>query len=332
MQTQRSLCVGIVGTGFAAKRRAEAFRADARAEVIAVAGNTPKQAEAFAQAQEIGIQLPWQALVVHEAVDLVVVCHANSCHAEVVRAALRAGKSVIVEYPLALSVLEAADLIELAQQQRSRLHVEHIELLGGLHQAMQTHLAKVGTPTYARYATASPKYPALQKWSYRADLFGFPLMGALSRLHRLVNLFGVVHQVSCQLQYDGITSEPPDGYFRNCRCVAQLQFRSGVVAEVLYAKGEQTWRSQRWMEVQGDQGALVFDGDEGTCITSEGSYPVEVTTRRGLFAKDTALFLDALFKDAPLYVTPQESLYVMQVAAAAEQAAHTGQTITLPLL
>ncbi|MEO1298336.1 MAG: Gfo/Idh/MocA family oxidoreductase, partial [Cyanobacteria bacterium J06636_16] len=238
--------------------------------------------------------------------------------------------SVIVEYPLALSVAEAADLIDLAQRQRSLLHVEHIELLGGLHQAMQAHLAKVGIPAYARYCTASSRHPAPQKWAYRADLFGFPFMGALSRLHRFVNLFGAVRQVSCQLQYNSVTSEPPEGYFRNCRCVAQIRFYAGVVAEVLYAKGEQTWRSQRWMEVEGDRGALVFNGDEGTFVGPDGTFPIEVTARRGLFAKDTTQVLDALFEGTPLYVTPEASLYVMQVAAAAEQAAYTGQAITLP--
>ena len=328
---RRMLRVGIVGTGFAAKRRAEAFRADSRAQVVAVAGRTPESTAAFAQDQEISTQLSWQALVERESVDLVVVCHANGCHAEVVHAALNAGKSVVVEYPLALSVAEATALVQLSQQRQLFLHVEHIELLGGLHQAMQTHLPKVGTPAYARYCTASSQHPAPPKWAYKAALFGFPLMGALSRLHRFVDLFGPVNRVSCQLQYDGGVSEPPDGYFRNCRCVAQLQFHSGVVADVLYAKGEQTWRSRRLMEVEGDDGALIFEGDEGTFIGTEATYHIAVATRRGLFAKDTVYALDALLEGIPLYITPERSLYVMRVAAAAEQSARTGQTVAMGL-
>jgi len=37
--------------------------------------------------------------------------------------------------------------------------------------------------------------------------------------------------------------------------------------------------------------------------------------------------LDALLEGKPLYVTPQESLYALQVAAAAEESAHTGKTV-----
>ena len=328
---KRPLKVGIVGTGFVAKRRVEALRADPRSHVVAVAGNTPEHTELFARAQELAASPSWQTLVAQDDIDLIVVCHANSCHGAVVGSALTAGKSVIVEYPLALSAIEATELIELSQQQRSLLHVEHIELLGGLHQTMQTHLPNVGTPAYARYCTAVAKNPAPPKWTYDATLFGFPLTGALSRIHRLTNLFGTVHQVVCHLQYDGLSSEPPAGYFRNCRCLVQMRFHSGVMADILYAKGEHTWRSQRSMIVEGDRGLLTFEGDEGVFTSATGNHPIKVASRRGLFAKDTVSVLDALYEGTPLYITPQESLYALQVAAAAEQAAQTGETITMPL-
>lgn len=324
---ERSLQLGLVGTGFVAKVRAEAIAADGRATIAAVAGHHPDKAQAFAETH--GIAHPsasWEALVQRPELDGVIVCNINCDHAPVVRAALAAGKFVVVEYPLALSDTEAAALIELAQQRGRLLHVEHIELLGGLHQAMLAHLPNIGTPRYVRYCTAVPQRPAPQKWTYHADLFGFPLMGALSRLHRLTNLFGAVDSVTSQLQY-----APADtaGHFSQCRCVAQLQFHSGVVAEVLYAKGEQTWRSQRWMEVEGDRGALMFDGDRGTLLTAEGETAIEVGSRRGLFAQDTAAVLDALLEGQPLYVTPQESLYALQVAAAAAEAARTGKTVAV---
>ena len=326
---KRSLRVGIVGTGYAAKKRAEAFQEDPRAHLVAVAGNTAEKTLSFAQAQGIVASQSWQTLVERDDVDLIVVCHVNCDHGGVVRAALMAGKSVVVEYPLSLSSAEAADLIALAQQQRSLLHVEHIELLGGLHQTMQAYMSEVGTPAYVRYCTAIPQNPAPQKWTYNAALFGFPLAGALSRVHRLTNLFGPVRQVACHLQYNGVSQTPPDGYFKDCQCVAQLHFVSGVVAEILYAKGEQTWRPQRWMEVSGDRGALVFDGDQGTLLTKQGNRPIELEARRGLFVKDTTYVLDAIYEGNSLYVNPQDSLYALKVATAAAQSAKTGTMVTI---
>lgn len=322
----RPLGVGIIGTGYAAKQRAEAFSADPRAEVVAIAGNTAEKTQSFAEAHGARVSDTWQGLVEQTDIDLVVVCAVNRDHGAMVRAALLANKAVVVEYPLSLSAPEAAELIALAQQQRSLLHVEHIELLGGLHQAMQANLSEVGNPTYVRYCTAVPQRPAPQKWTYNTELFGFPFAGALSRFHRLTNLFGAVHSVACRLQYGGLST---NGYFTHCRCVAQLQFHCGVIAEVLYAKGEQVWRSQRWMEVEGDRGALIFDRDEGTFVSPEGSQPLEMGGRRGIFARDTAYVLDALYEGTPLYVKPEESLYALQVAAAAEESARTEKTVFL---
>lgn len=323
--------VGIVGTGYAAKQRVEAFQADDRSCVLVVSGNTVEKTSRFAHQYGLEPAETWLALVQREDVDLVVVCHVNCGHGQVVRAALEAGKSVVVEYPLSLSATDAAELIALARAQRSLLHVEHIELLGSLHQTLQARLPDIGTPAYARYCTAVVQNPVPRKWTYNARLFGFPLAGALSRLHRLTNLFGAVDTVACQLQYAPDIAASPDGYFTHCRCLAQLQFHSGVMAELLYAKGDQTWRSQRWMEVTGDQGALLFDRDDGTLIFAGGDRPLEMAPRRGLFAKDTAAVLAALTEGHPLYVTPEESLYALQVAAAAAESSRTGQTIKLPL-
>ncbi|MEM9116696.1 MAG: Gfo/Idh/MocA family oxidoreductase [Cyanobacteria bacterium P01_F01_bin.56] len=325
----RSLRVGLVGTGFAAKIRAEVLATDERAQVLTVTGHQPTKTQAFATAQGIPqIAANWQALVQQPELDGVFVCNVNRDHGAVVRAALAAGKFVVVEYPLSLSVTEATALVALAKQQGRLLHVEHIELLGGLHQAMLAHLPQVGTPQYVRYCTAIPQRPAPPKWTYHPELFGFPFAGALSRLHRLTNLFGAVDTVTCQLQTQAAESGD-EGYCRQVRCVAHLRFQNGTLAEVLYAKGAQTWRSQRWMEVEGDRGALVFDGDQGQLLSAEGDTPIEVGTRRGLFAKDTAAVLEALTDGTPLYVTPQESVYALQVAAAAEVSARTGQPVTV---
>jgi biliverdin reductase len=320
-----------VGTGYAARLRAEAFQGDGRSRLVAVAGHTPASTAAFAQAHHLTPYDHWEAMVADPDIDLVVVCHVNSGHSAVVRAALMADKAVVVEYPLALSVAEAESLVALAQQRQQFLHVEHIELLGGLHRAMVDHLPYIGDPAYVRYSTVVPQSPAPQKWTYAPAQFGFPLMGALSRLHRLTNLFGAVETVACQLQFDQGQPQPPGNFFTTCRCTAQLKFRSGLVAEVLYGKGEQVWAAARTMVVQGSQGALVFEGDRGTLLQGGEPQDIAMGGRRGLFAQDTAAVLDALTEGKPLYVSLQDSLYALRVAAAAEQAAATGQTVVLAI-
>lgn len=237
-------------------------------------------------------------------------------------------KHVIVEYPLALAVEQAEGLIRLARQRQRLLHIEHIELLSGQHQAVLAHLPLLGQPQYARYCTLAPQRPAPDKWTYQPALFGFPLVGALSRVHRLISLFGSVERVFCQNQYDGRTDLLPERY-ATCLCTAQLSFDSGLIAEVLYGKGEAIWNAARRLEIYGSYGSLLIEAETGQLTTAAGSQPIELGPRRGLFAKDTAAVLDALLQDRPLYTRPEASLYALRVADAARQSALTGKAVTV---
>nr|MCU0535960.1 Gfo/Idh/MocA family oxidoreductase [Hydrococcus sp. Prado102] len=77
-QTQKlPLKIGILGTGYAAKRRTEAFQEDDRALVIAVTGNTPENTEAFCKTYSIESCNSWQQLVNHPDIDVVVICNIN---------------------------------------------------------------------------------------------------------------------------------------------------------------------------------------------------------------------------------------------------------------
>lgn len=313
--------VGLVGTGYAAKLRAEAVNQDDRARLIGVAGHQPDKTAEFGHTHQTQAFNAWQELI--HAVDLVIICGVNSEHSRIVESALESGRHVVVEYPLAIDFQSAQSAIELARSQNRLLHVEHIEILGGVHQAFLKSLAHIGTPFYARYITLTPQSPAPAKWTYNTSLFGFPLVGALSRLHRLIHVFGLVESVSCQNRYWNLSGDRYTG----CLCKAQLNFKNGVIADVVYGKGETIWTSERKLEVQGDRGALMFDGDQGAWINSDGANTIEVGARRGLFTKDTRAVFDHLIDGTPLYVQPEESLYTLKVAIAAQRSAEQRQTV-----
>ncbi len=317
--------VGLVGTGYAAKLRSEALQNDERSHLIAIVGHSPEKTQTFAREYQVEALSSWQQLVEREDIDLVVISTINRDHGAIARAALTNGKHVIVEYPLSLDVVEAEELIALAKAQQKLLHVEHIELLGGLHQALKQHLAKIGNVFYVRYSTINSQHPAPRKWTYNHELFGFPLIGALSRLHRLTDLFGKVLTVNCHQRY----WETEQDYYQTGFCMSQLYFKSGLLAQVVYGKGETIWQSERKFEVHGEKGGLIFDGDTGVFIQPGETTPIEFGARRGLFAKDTSMVLDNLIDDTPLYVTPEESLYTLKVADAAKRAAQTGITVLM---
>lgn len=319
--------VGLVGTGYAAKVRAENIQADPRARLVAVAGHKIEKTRAFSESYEADALDTWIELTHRADIDLIVIATINSDHSSIARTALQAGKHVVVEYPLATELSEAETLVTLAQAQNKLLHVEHIELLSGVHQAVKTALPEIGTPFYGRYTNINAQHPAPQKWTYSPAQFGFPLIGAVSRIHRLTNLFGSVAAVTCEARFWD-EAEPAD-LFTACLCTAQLRFVSGFVADVVYGKGEAFWQSARTLEIHGKQGGILINGDQGTLVLPDQTQTLNLGSRRGLFARDTAMVLDHLTLGTPLYVSLEASLDALRVADAARRSAETGKTIDL---
>jgi biliverdin reductase len=317
--------VGLIGTGYAAKLRCEALRHESRANLVAVAGHTLEQTEGFAKEYQATAMSSAQQVIERDDVDLIIICTINRDHASLARAALTAGKHVVIEYPLALDAAEGEALIALAKTQNKLLHVEHIELLGGMHQAIKQYLPEIGHVFYVRYNTIKPQHPAPRKWSYNHKMFGFPLIGAISRLHRLTDLFGKVSTLNCHNRFWQVEAE----YYQSCFCIAQLSFESGLLGQVIYAKGETLWQCERKFEIHGENGGLIFNEETGTLVRKNETTPIDVGNRRGGFAKDTSMVLDYLFDDVPLYVTAEESLYTLKVADAARHSAETGLTIIM---
>jgi biliverdin reductase len=320
--------VGLVGVGYAAKTRAKALQSETiatKAELVAVCGHDPEKTATFAQEFNCIAIANWQELVTTENIDLVIIATINQDHGAIAHAALSQGKHVIVEYPLALDVSAAEAIIALAKTQNKLLHVEHIEILGGVHQALKQYLPDIGQPFYVRYTTIKPELPAPRKWSYHHKMFGFPFMAALSRIHRLIDLFGQVLTVNCHQRFWQTDTE----YYQGCLCVAQLEFRDGLLGEVTYGKGETLWQAERRFTVHGENGGIMIDGEKGVLVKPGETTTLDIPSRRGLFAKDTDMVLSHLINGTPLYITPTESLYTLKVADAARRSAQTGLTVVV---
>jgi 2-hydroxy-4-carboxymuconate semialdehyde hemiacetal dehydrogenase len=97
-------------------------------ELDTVVGRDPAKAAAFAT--EFGYRRSVSTLaeaLADDAIDLVAVCSPSEAHAAQAEAALRAGKHVLVEIPLAMSYAEAEALADLARATGKTLMVAHTQ-------------------------------------------------------------------------------------------------------------------------------------------------------------------------------------------------------------
>jgi predicted dehydrogenase len=108
--------VGIVGLGFGERVLLPGFRACAGCEVTAVAAGRAGHARDVAAREGLTAHDGWESLVSDPRVDAVVVATPPALHAPVAIAALRAGKHVFCEKPLAAD-LEAAERMAAAARE-----------------------------------------------------------------------------------------------------------------------------------------------------------------------------------------------------------------------
>jgi predicted dehydrogenase len=107
--------MAIVGPGFVAAHHLDAVRRLGDVETVGLAGSTPDGARR--KAQELGVGRAYDSyaeLVADPAVDVVHVATPNHLHFEVSMAALRAGKHVVSEKPLALDAAQGRELLAAA--------------------------------------------------------------------------------------------------------------------------------------------------------------------------------------------------------------------------
>ena len=107
--------VGVIGTGFMGVAHTEALRR-LGLDVVGIVGSSPERARAKAAIAPLPpVVDSVEELVSDPSVDAVHVTSPNHLHAEHVRAALAAGKHVVCEKPLGVSVAETAEVVALAE-------------------------------------------------------------------------------------------------------------------------------------------------------------------------------------------------------------------------
>ena len=107
---------GLLSTARINGRLIPAIRAAERAELVAVASRSQKRAEAYAAEWDIcRVHGSYQSLLDDPDVDAIYISLPNSLHAEWTVRAAEAGKHVLCEKPLAISVTECDQIIAVAE-------------------------------------------------------------------------------------------------------------------------------------------------------------------------------------------------------------------------
>jgi predicted dehydrogenase len=114
---------GIIGCGRIAPRHAQSLQQVNAAQFVAVADIKPNRAQHFAQAYDVAAYTDYHALLARADIDAVSVCVPSGLHAQVAIDAMQAGKHVLVEKPIAITLADADRMIQVSQSSGRTLGV-----------------------------------------------------------------------------------------------------------------------------------------------------------------------------------------------------------------
>lgn len=114
------LNIGVIGYGFMARAHSNAYRKvnnffdlETRPVLKAACGRNEEKVKAFAAKWGYeSVETDWRKLVARDDIDAVDICAQNVFHCEIAVAAAKAGKIVLCEKPLAMSVAEGKMMVD----------------------------------------------------------------------------------------------------------------------------------------------------------------------------------------------------------------------------
>lgn len=364
VQTNRPLGVAVIGYSFMGRAHSNAWRnvsafypdvpAARMTTLVGRDGSRVQQA-----ADELGWEgtaTDWRDVLERDDIDIVDVCTPGHLHAEVTLAALRAGKHVLVEKPLANSVAECEALVAAAAESPGTAmlgfnyrRVPALALARELVQEGRIGRIQQVRLSYLQDWLSDPQAP--MTWRLRKESAGSGVLGdlgshAVDQLHYLLGEH--VTEVSGSLRT--FVSERPGPNGTEAVTVddaawATLHTTSGVVASLEVSRVATGRKNALAIELYGTTGSLRFDLERlneliltqtpgadartagaTTILVTEPEHPyVDAWWPAGhvlgwdhTFTSQAADFLRAIATGDPVQASFEDGLAVQRVLAAIE--------------
>ncbi len=339
------LNVGVIGTGWCGGIRAVTASHSALVGALHIAETNPERlAEVAARTNPVTATGDWQELVANPDIQaLMISATPETLHHPMARAALEAGKHVLLEKPISITLDEADELIATAEAKGLKFTIGYSQRFNAKQALAKRSIAEgsLGDPVsvlISRHITRSLG----SKVSSRTRLSPAAMEGT----HDLDTAFWWLEP----RQPVRVYSQNAWGVRRALHGVPDVQYITvtmddGVV--VIVGAGMNLPRgypnfSTTWIEVVGTDGALLMDASHKDIIftTEQDGVRFPLSTMPGEFVdhvyagpmeRETQHFLEAVAYDRPVMVDPRLARTVMEVYLAADLSAERNQVVELPL-
>ncbi|MFY9968550.1 MAG: Gfo/Idh/MocA family oxidoreductase [Roseiarcus sp.] len=327
---------GLVGAStIAAQHMIDAFRAN-DGEVVAVMSTNADRAAKFAHEHRIArATTSLDDLAQSNDVDAVYISTTNELHRDQVFAAAKAGKHVLCEKPLALTLGDARAMVAECHARGVILGTNHHLRNAATHRAMRDaiHAGRIGKPLFARVFHAVYLPTHLQSWRIEKPEAGGGVVMDIT-VHDADTLRFVLDDeplaVSAMTSHGGMSREGlEDGV------MGVLRFSNGLLAQ--FHDAFTTRYAATGFEVHGELGSLI--GRD--CMTQAPKGDVLLRSAAGeeglkishenLYARSVRLFGDAIAGRGAPSASGEDGVKSLSVAVATLEAARSGAETAIDL-
>ncbi|MEN6346142.1 MAG: Gfo/Idh/MocA family oxidoreductase, partial [Armatimonadia bacterium] len=261
-----SIKVGLAGAGAVARAHLRAFVRHQQVEAVQVADPCAEARDRLAA--EYGILRRSCAdlaeLLADESLELIDLCTPPELHCEQALAALRAAKHVIVETPLALTVQDCDEMIQVAAETGRHLYCALNHRWFPAHRRAEEALAagEIGRPLLGMVAVLGDQRPLaadLPNWrdSWQQAAGTTLLESGYHAVYLLQRFFGPTSAVTVTT---GKLSQPDSEaeVAADDTCLVALEMQSGALCNVVvtYAAAGDRWSEER--RLIGSEGSLLI--------------------------------------------------------------------------
>ena len=303
-------------------------------EIASVMSTSAERGQAYAQEQGIARSVTALADLVNDPdVDAVYISTTNELHRDQALAAVRAGKHILCEKPLALSLDDARTMVEAAKETGVVMATNHHLRNAATHRAMREAIqaGRIGTPLSARVFHAVYLPPHLQGW--RLDR---PEAGGGVILDITVHDADTLRFVLDDDPVEAIAFAQAGGMGKaglEDAVMGVLRFRNGVIAQ--FHDGFTTKFAETGLEVHGTDGSLIgrnvmTQRAAGTVTlrdaNGEHDLPLD---HRNLYEAALSAFHAAVAGKGKPSATGEDGVWSLAAGLAVVEAARTGRAVRI---
>lgn len=333
--------LGIIGCGnvlTAYRASCDQLRLRGAAEVVLACGRESQRASAAAQLGGVPFTTDDREVTSSPAVDLIVILASMPDHARLTRAALEAGKHVVVEKPMATTLEEASALVELARRSPGHLVCAPFTILSPTFQTLSRRIRRgeIGKPcsARARYGWAGPSW---SEWFYK------PGGGSLFDLgvYSLTSLTGLLGPAKRVMAMTGVAIPEREINGRQIRVEAEdnaqvlLDFGEGAFGVVTTGFTLQQYRGPA-LEVYGTTGTIQMLGDDWDpdgyelWQNSAGAWQLfKETDPDWSWTDGLRHTVECIQKGQRPLVAPEHARHVLEIMVKAQQSGRDGRALEI---